>query len=140
MSKGDVREKELTYILKTCKQLEKLEIRPSGIIGRTLLMALPFANNLSTLSIRCPISPSAMIQALEICHSTLVDVEISIVGNTVDDMMPNMRQPWPMLEKLRRLFVIGKDKQFDVVSWMCGFNTFRYAHGQILRCKSRSLL
>ncbi|RFU30072.1 hypothetical protein B7463_g6247, partial [Scytalidium lignicola] len=116
MSKGDIRERELKFIMRTCQQIAHLEIRPNGIIGRSLITAMPFAKNLSILSIRCPISPTAMLRVLELCHQTLVDVEISIVGTTVDDTTPNALQPWPMLAKLRRLFVVGKDKQFDAAS------------------------
>ncbi|KAH8811917.1 hypothetical protein F5884DRAFT_750254 [Xylogone sp. PMI_703] len=116
MSKGYIGEKGLAYITQTCQQLSHLEIRPNGIIGRSLLTALPSAKNLSTLSIRCPISPTAMLQALELCHQTLVDVEMSIVGATIDDSTPRMLQNWPRLEKLRRLFMVGKDKQIEVAS------------------------
>jgi len=65
--------KKLTFLTKTCKQLKHLEFNGTGIIGDSLVTALPFAKSLTsiTISTNYTIGLSAVMSVLKICQETL---------------------------------------------------------------------
>jgi hypothetical protein len=62
-------------LTKTCKQLKHLEFNGTGIIGDSLIAALPFAKNLTsiTISANYEVRLSTVMKILEICQKTLVN-------------------------------------------------------------------
>lgn len=67
-------EKKFVFLTKTCTELKELEVNGGGVIGQSLISALPFAKSLTSLTIseRCEISKDAIIEALTLCQKTLV--------------------------------------------------------------------
>jgi F-box/TPR repeat protein Pof3 len=71
------------YITQNCKNLRRLEIRGSGVIGDSLTKSLPYAKSLNTLHVSrgCGITFSAVQECLKACRSTLTEATfLEVVG------------------------------------------------------------
>ncbi|TVY75748.1 F-box/TPR repeat protein pof3 [Lachnellula suecica] len=64
---------KMSYITTNCKNLRRLEIHGSGVIGDSLVKSLPFARNLDTIfvSSNCQMTWSAYEEALKACSKTI---------------------------------------------------------------------
>lgn len=109
---------KMKYLTQTCKQLTQLQIHGIGVIGDSLTTALPFAQNLSTLTVsgNCEISLSAVLLALKTCQRTLVEATfLHVVGKF------NPNNPWPKLESLRSLNLRTPHRDSQFMNVVCCF-------------------
>lgn len=108
--------KRMQYLTKTCQKLKYLEICGSGVIGDSLVSALPLATSLETIvcGTNCEISLPAVQSILRICQKTLLEATFLRVKGNRMGFLPNQ---WPELQSLRSLNLrsIG-DVMLDVVS------------------------
>ncbi|KAG0652565.1 hypothetical protein D0Z07_0160 [Hyphodiscus hymeniophilus] len=94
--------KRFEYLFRTCKRLSTLEICGSGVIGDTLVSALPRAKCLETIScgVNCEISLRTVQTVLRTCQETLREATFLRVKGSMAGFVPNS---WPELRRLRIL-------------------------------------
>jgi F-box/TPR repeat protein Pof3 len=96
-------EDKLTYLTKTCKQLKRLEIKGNGVIGDSLVAALPLARNLSCLTVCVHIHLGVLLLSLETCQKTLVEAAFTNIQVLRPSMNSSQWPKWPRLESLKSL-------------------------------------
>ncbi|KAG9241711.1 hypothetical protein BJ878DRAFT_214365 [Calycina marina] len=77
---------QMIYLIKTCKQLHKLELTGTGMIGDSLTASLPFAQNLTSLVVgpSHEISGTVVLDALTMTKDTLTEAKfMRISGGTM---------------------------------------------------------
>ncbi|PQE21115.1 f-box domain protein [Rutstroemia sp. NJR-2017a WRK4] len=99
-SQAGIDAQRLQYLTKYCKKLQYLKICYSGLIGETLLSALPMANNLAHLELSsvCSIKLTAVIDALNMVKDT---IEVARFYHVTGARIRNA--VWPRLEALKDL-------------------------------------
>ena len=109
---------KLTYLTNTCKHLKRLEIKGSGVIGDSLTVALPLAQNLSsiTVSVGVEIGPSAIQSCLESCKKTLVEAKFLHIRLSRPWVSAGL---WPRLESLRTLELRAFDGPSQTIELVC---------------------
>jgi F-box/TPR repeat protein Pof3 len=66
---------KMSYITSSCKNLKRLEIHGSGLIGDSLTKSLPLAKSLNSLYVSrgCAMTFSAVQESLKACRSTMIE-------------------------------------------------------------------
>jgi F-box/TPR repeat protein Pof3 len=93
---------KMQYLTRTCKKLKHLEICGSGVIGDSLIAALPLAKSLEAivLGTNCEIGLNAVQAVLKICQKTLVEATfLRVKGSRYGFILDQ----WPELQSLRTL-------------------------------------
>lgn len=103
--RGGFNDAKLTYLTKTCKQLQTLEIRGPGLIGDSLTKALPNAQSLKTLHVHsnCQIPLACIPAALELTRATLKEASFLSINSNSRIQALNLQWPGPAFEMLTTL-------------------------------------
>lgn len=107
---------KMRYITKTCKGLRELHIGGSGIIGDTLMSALPGATKLESISVAqsTEISLSHAQAVIGACHASLVDIKLLNVRGSSLSFIPGR---WPNAASIKSIHLKGDGYAFlDIVS------------------------
>ena len=107
---------KLKYLTRTCQKLKYLEICGSGVIGDSLISALPLAKRLESIvcGVNCEMSLASVQSILKINQKTLLEATfLRIIGNRI--AVP--QNQWPELHSLRILNLRSSaDYILDIVS------------------------
>jgi F-box/TPR repeat protein Pof3 len=108
---------KMTYITNNCKNLRRLEIHGSGVIGDSLTKSVPYSRSLNTLlvSSNCAITFSAVQETLAACRRTITEATFLQVKGT---LYPNLPREIPQLDSLKKLHLkaAGAGTGLDTVS------------------------
>lgn len=99
---------KMGFLTKTCKSLRSLELNGHGLIGDSLVSALPKANNLESIALskNTEITITHAKDALRCCQGTLLEAKFLWVkgSNNVSGSMG-----FPRLEKLQKLVLCARN-------------------------------
>ena len=90
---------KMTYITSNCKNLRRLEIRGSGLIGDSLTKSVPYARNLGSIfvSSNSEITASAVQKTLTSCCKTITEATFLCVTGSFNNL------EIPQLDSLQKL-------------------------------------
>jgi F-box/TPR repeat protein Pof3 len=92
----------MVLLTKYCKNLRELQLRGLGMIGESLITALPYAQRLDTIRIgaESQISLSTVQSVFNICGKTLVDVSFLTIKGSRGESQADQ---WPKAESVKFL-------------------------------------
>ena len=92
----------MVLLTKYCKNLRELQLQGLGMIGESLIMALPYAQSLNTIHISADsqISLSTVQYAFKICDKTLVNVSFLNIKGSRGGFLADR---WPKAESIKFL-------------------------------------
>ncbi|TVY36460.1 F-box/TPR repeat protein [Lachnellula subtilissima] len=92
---------KMTYITSSCKNLRRLEIRGSGVIGESLTKSVPYSRSLKVVSVSsgCAITPSAVHETLTSLRKTITEAYFMCVKGSLH----SHPQDFPRLDCLKIL-------------------------------------
>ncbi|KAL3422552.1 hypothetical protein PVAG01_06708 [Phlyctema vagabunda] len=112
-SKGGFNDSRLSYLTRTCQQLQNLEISGPGTIGDSLVKALPLSKNLQTLVVHknCEVPLDCVVSVLNSNRATLREVSFLAVRANYRSL--TMQWPEPVFShiKILRLRALGSEGQ-----------------------------
>ncbi|TVY57708.1 F-box/TPR repeat protein pof3 [Lachnellula cervina] len=93
---------KMTYITSSCKNLRRLEIRGSGVIGESLTKSVPYSHSLNAVSVSgsCAITSSAVHETLASLRRTITEAYFLCVKGSLH---PNPPRDLPQLDCLKIL-------------------------------------
>ena len=99
---------KMTYITSHCKNLRRLEIRGSGVIGDSLTKSVPYSRSLNAVfvSSNCAITFSAVHETLTSCRKTITEASFLCVKGTLH---PNPPREFPQLDSLKKLHLTAAE-------------------------------
>jgi F-box/TPR repeat protein Pof3 len=92
----------MVLLTKSCKQLRELQLDGRGMIGESLIEALPYAQNLDTIHISAAsqITLSTVQSVFKICDRTLADVRCLNIKGSPGGFLADR---WPKAESIKVL-------------------------------------